>query len=115
MPTNPLRNACNAAEQIQIRLEMSLAEGQHLQQTLAHILSSSAMPAAQRPPLQRLLAHLRQAADQALRQAQCPVCQSWFAQGATGRRAQYCSAACKQKAYRQRQTARKRHTSPQRD
>lgn len=40
-----------------------------------------------RQDLQRVLAKLSAAADQAVRLVQCPVCQEWFAQARLGRSA----------------------------
>lgn len=110
MAPDPLRNACNTERLIQIRLDLSLTEGRQLQ----HWLSDALQTASQGPPvdghlhhaLQCVLAKLTAATDQAVRRVQCPVCHEWFAQGRLGRSAQYCGAACKQKAYRQRRSAR---------
>lgn len=49
-----------------------------------------------------LMAKLDDAQRDATLQRTCPVCGTTFTQLRAGRIAQYCSAACKQKAYRQR-------------
>lgn len=60
-----------------------------------------------------LLAKLDDAQHQATMQRTCPVCETIFTQLKAGRSAQYCSAACKQKAYRQRcDQARRHHPTP---
>ena len=47
-----------------------------------------------------ILHKLDLAQQHATRTLCCPVCQTAFTQLTTGRTGQYCSAACKQKAYR---------------
>ena len=59
-----------------------------------------------------LLHHLQQAQREAPLEQHCPVCQSTFSQDGAGRSALYCSNACKQKAFRQRYNASKRHFGP---
>ena len=108
MAPDPLRNAYNAERPVQIRLDLSLAEGRQLQHWLSKRLQMEGVDDDLHQDLERLLAKLTAAADQAVRLVQCPVCQEWFAQGMLGRSAQYCGLACKQKAYRQRRNARKR-------
>jgi hypothetical protein len=104
---DPLRNAYNAERPIQIRLELGLAECRQLQHWLTNTLQAG--PGQDDyPGLQSVLTKLNQATDQAVRRVQCPVCQEWFGQGVVGRSGQYCSPACKQKAYRQRRNARQR-------
>ncbi len=49
-----------------------------------------------------LLAKLDARRQEATSQRTCPVCGNAFTQLESGRSGQYCSAACKQKAYRQR-------------
>lgn len=114
MGSDPLRKACHAEQTIQIRLELDLTEGCQLQRWLTDALQAGPHQKAY-PGLQSVLAKLTAAADQAVRLVQCPVCQAWFAQGRLGRSAQYCSAACKQKAYRQRRHVRKRKAPTRRD
>ena len=60
-----------------------------------------------------LLAKLDDLRQEAILQRTCPVCGITFTQLKSGRIAQYCSVACKQKAYRQRRDqARRRHYPP---
>ena len=54
------------------------------------------------PSQTALLDKLDEAQREATLQRTCPICQTTFNQLKAGRIAQYCSAACKQKAYRQR-------------
>jgi NADH pyrophosphatase NudC (nudix superfamily) len=75
-----------------ITLRLSLPEAV----LLRHLLSAQETNAA------ALLAKLDAAQQEAIRQRVCPVCGSVFTQLKGGRSARYCSAACKQKAYRQR-------------
>ena len=88
-----------------IRLELTLAETYLLQQWLTDSLSDRSAQPAQRAGLQAILSKLTLAADQATCQLHCPVCQHAFTQEKAGRTGRYCSVACKQKAYRQRQLA----------
>ncbi len=108
MAPESLRDAYNAERAIQIRLELELAECHQLQHWLAHARQVGAVGDDDQQDLHTLLTKLTQATDQAVRRVQCPVCHEWFAQGTVGRSGQYCRPACKQKAYRQRQHARKR-------
>ena len=55
--------------------------------------------------IQHILHKLDLAQHQATHTQLCPVCQTPFTQLTTGRTGQYCTAACKQKAYRQRRNA----------
>lgn len=57
----------------------------------------------------QFLSLLADAQAMAAIERQCPICQQWFSQDRQGRTGQYCSAACRQKAYRQRRQARMRH------
>jgi hypothetical protein len=92
-----------------IRLEFTLAETQLLQQWLLDTLS--AQP-AQQEELQTVLTKLAAATDQVTRQLHCPVCRHAFTQEKAGRTGRYCSIACKQKAYRQRQLAARKQFGP---
>lgn len=83
-----------------IRVELTLDEVQRLQQCVADALLTQTQV-----ELQAIWAKLVEAEARTTHQTQCPVCQHWFIQNKTGRTGQYCSAACKQKAYRQRRTA----------
>lgn len=99
MAPEPLRNAGNVFSELDLRLNLTLAEASELQRWLAEPATAAVLDAQIRA---ELLDRLDQARTQALRLQTCPVCQQTFAQGRRGRAASYCSAACKQKAYRQR-------------
>ena len=76
-----------------ITLRLTLSELQQLRSLLAD----------QRDVDQNLLlAKLDDVLHQATVQRVCPVCEQSFTQLKFGRTANYCSAACKQKAYRNR-------------
>ena len=89
-----------------IRLEFTLAETHLLQQWLLDTLP------AQREDLRAVLTKLATAVEQATRQLHCPVCRHAFTQEKAGRTGRYCSIACKQKAYRQRQLAARKQFGP---
>lgn len=57
-----------------------------------------------------LLSQLAQAYEHAIFTQPCPVCKELFNQLRRGRTGQYCSFACKQKAYRQRRIDAMRRT-----
>ena len=59
-----------------------------------------------------LIDRLQQAQLDAPLAHNCLICNTAFYQDAAGRQARYCSNTCKQKAYRQRVNARKRHFGP---
>ncbi len=61
-----------------------------------------------------LLTKLDDARSQATEERICPVCHVTFTQLKVGRIAQYCSVACKQKAYRQRCDQARRQFGPRR-
>lgn len=80
-----------------LRLELTLTETERLRHCVAdHLLTQAD------ETLQAVWTKLVEAEAQATQLTQCPVCQNWFRQDKTGRSGHYCSAACKQKAYRQR-------------
>ena len=82
-----------------IRLDLTTQQADWLQQQLLdHALDTD----GQR---NTLLEQLTQAYEQATTTQTCPVCQAPFTQLRCGRIGHYCSAACKQKAYRQRVNA----------
>lgn len=87
-----------------IRLALTIPQAQWLQQLLRNYALHSDTQAT------TLLAQLDQAYDQATTTQMCPVCQAPFTQLQRGRSGHYCSPACKQKAYRQRRNAWRRHT-----
>jgi len=62
--------------------------------------------------LSGLLSKLNDAQQQACLLRTCPICQLTFTQLKAGRIANYCSAACKQKAYRQRCNRARRQFGP---
>ena len=79
-----------------IRLELTIQQANWLQQQLldhAHDADDQSTT---------LLAQLADAYARATATQTCPVCQHDFTQLRRGRTGHYCSAACKQKAYRQR-------------
>jgi hypothetical protein len=86
-----------------VRLELTLAEMQQLHQGLMDALAGQTIAPERQQPLQLLLTKLQAAADKLTCSTECPVCHTWFTQDRAGRCGRYCSPACKQKAYRQRQ------------
>ena len=76
-----------------ITLRLTLSELQQLRSLLADQANADH---------NLLLAKLDDAHHQATVLRICPVCEQSFTQLKFGRTANYCSAACKQKAYRQR-------------
>lgn len=94
-----------------VRLELTLTEAQHLHRWL----TTPAQPpgAVDTSALgQTVGAKLATAIATATQRRQCPSCQQWFTQEHSGRLGCYCSAACKQKAYRQRTLARRKQFGP---
>ena len=87
-----------------VQLELTLAEAHQLQHWLTEVHLSGQESAR----LDRLPTKLAKALDDATQLRQCPVCQQWFTQEHSGRTGRYCSAACKQKAYRRRQLERRK-------
>jgi hypothetical protein len=114
LAAKPLRNAENAERPLQIRLQLSLAEGCQLQHWLAQFLQTASVSDDFHPELRPVLVRLNEAAEQAVQLIQCPVCREWFAKGVRGRNAHYCGSACRQKAYRQRINALRRQIPPSR-
>ena len=92
-----------------IRLELTLPELERLRNEVSGLLVTQADP-----ELAAVWTKLVAAVAKATQQTQCPVCHKWFIQDKTGRMGQYCSAACKQKAYRQRRQAWRRQFRPTR-
>jgi hypothetical protein len=95
-----------------VRLELTRSETDLLQQWLTDTLSDRLAQPAQLEGLHTILSKLTLAADQATRQLHCPVCRHAFTQEKAGRTGRYCSIACKQKAYRQRQLAARKQFGP---
>ena len=82
-----------------IRLDLSIQQADWLQQLLLDHRRDSD------PLANSLRTQLDQAYAQATTTQTCPVCNQTFTQLRRGRSGLYCSAACKQKAYRQRYNA----------
>ena len=97
-----------------IRLELTIAETQQLKQWLTDTRADQPAQAGGADIRQTLLTKLMAAADEATRPLCCLVCRQGFTQENPGRTGQYCSAACKQKAYRQRRQAARKHFGPPR-
>lgn len=93
-----------------VRLELTLAEARQLQ----HWLSEVPLSVQERAGLDRLPTILTEAVDDAIQRRQCPVCQQWFTRVLRGRTGRYCSAACKQKAYRRRRLESRKQFGPPR-
>lgn len=87
-----------------IHLHLTLEEMTLIRQAL-----SQPSPTLQQ---QQLLDKLAAAHQQAIRQRVCPICNQAFTQLKVGRIANYCSLACKQKAYRQRRKQARRQFGP---
>jgi predicted nucleic acid-binding Zn ribbon protein len=85
-----------------VRLELTLAEARQLQHWLTDTHPS--VPES----LNCLPTKLAEALNNATQRRHCPVCQQGFRQEQRGRTGRYCSAACKQKAYRRRQLERRK-------
>jgi hypothetical protein len=100
-----------------IRLELTLKEAQQLCQCLSNILLTQADEhnlSEANETLQAVWSKLVEAEADATQPTQCLVCRNWFSQDKRGRNGHYCSAACKQKAYRQRRQAWRRQFRPAR-
>jgi hypothetical protein len=90
-----------------IRVELTLTETERLRHCVAdHLLTQ------EDETLRVVWTKLVEAEADATELSQCPVCHTWFRQDKTGRSGHYCSAACKQKAYRQRRQAWRRQFRP---
>lgn len=93
-----------------VRLELTLAEARQLQ----HWLTQGHPPLQESACLDRVSTILAEALAEAIQRHQCPVCQQWFTRVLSGRTGRYCSAACKQKAYRQRRLDSRKQFGPSR-
>jgi len=93
-----------------IHLHLTLEEMTLIRQALSQS-SPTPSPTLQQ---QQLLDKLAAAHQQAIRQRVCPICNQAFTQLKVGRIANYCSLACKQKAYRQRRKRARRQFGPRR-
>ena len=87
-----------------IRLELTLSEAEQLQQWLSTVGTAPTLH-MDHAQSQAILERLTAAYDSARLEQPCPVCQRPFTQEKRGRTGQYCSSACKQKAYRQRRNS----------
>jgi len=84
-----------------MRLELTLPEAKSLQRYLVDTLALQE-DAGDEQILKTLLNKVIDAQNRAIQETVCPVCQQSFSQEKIGRTGRYCSAACKQKAYRRR-------------
>ncbi len=93
-----------------IRFELTRAETDLLVQWLSQ---TPARQEEETPDRLVLLTKLTAIQQMATSQAHCPICRQPFVQHKDGRTGKYCSAACKQKAYRlRRNNARKQFGTP---
>jgi hypothetical protein len=83
-----------------MHLKLTRQQVDQLRRCLAHALHQQ-HPEEEQAALQQLYDKVVVAQSHATRQTPCPVCQQLFTQETSGRTGRYCSAACKQKAYRQ--------------
>ena len=94
-----------------MQLDLTLQETERLQRCLAEALAFHEGDADEQL-LKKLLEKVVEAESRSTRQSCCPVCQQSFTREAVGRTGVYCSAACKQKAYRQRRDTWRRQFGP---
>ena len=94
-----------------MRLDLTLQETERLRHWLTDALASHA-GGADEQVLKKLLGKVVEAESRSTRQLRCPVCRQFFTQEAVGRTGTYCSAACKQKAYRQRRDTWRKQFGP---
>ena len=94
-----------------MRLDLTLQETERLRRCLTEALASHEGDADEQA-LKNLLEKVVEAESRSIRHSPCPVCQQLFIREAVGRTGVYCSAACKQKAYRQRRNAWRRQYGP---
>lgn len=96
-----------------IRFDLTVAETDLLVEWLSQTFAAHARQAEGTPDQHALLTKLTAIQQMATSQAQCPLCRQPFVQHKDGRTGKYCSAACKQKAYRlRRNNARKQFGPP---
>ena len=84
-----------------MRLELTLQEAESLRRHLVETLALQ-VGLDDEQVMGALLNKVVEAQEMAVRETVCPVCQQPFTQERVGRTGCYCSAACKQKAYRRR-------------
>jgi len=94
-----------------MQLDLTLQETERLRCCLTEALASHA-GGADEQVLKKLLGKVVEAESRSTRRSRCPVCQQPFTREAVGRTGVYCSAACKQKAYRQRRDTWRRQFGP---
>ena len=97
--------------EVVMQLDLTLQETERLRRCLTEALASHAGDADEQL-LKKLLEKVVEAESRSTRQSCCPVCQQSFTREAVGRTGVYCSASCKQKAYRQRRDAWRRQVGP---
>jgi NAD-dependent DNA ligase len=91
-----------------LRLELTLAEARQIQHWLTDAHQS--VPES----MHYLSIKLAEVLDNATQPHLCPVCQEEFVQAQRKSTGRYCSAACKQKAYRQRRLSSRKQFGPPR-
>lgn len=84
-----------------MRLELTIQEAAQLRDCVADALALHD-DGDEDGALKNLFNKIVEAEARSTRQRSCPLCQQLFTQETVGRTGRYCSAACKQKAYRQR-------------
>lgn len=94
-----------------MRLELTLQEATRLRACISDSLARTEDGLVEQE-LKSLLGKVVEAEQDSLRQLRCPVCQRSFSQECIGRTGDYCSAACKQKAYRQRRNEWRKQYGP---
>ena len=94
-----------------MRLELTIQEAAYLRHCLADALALHE-GVGDDQELKNLFNKVVEAEVRSTKQSPCPVCQQIFTQETVGRTGRYCSAACKQKAYRQRRDKWMRRQGP---
>ena len=94
-----------------MQMELTLQEAECLRHCLTEALAFHERGADDQV-LKNLLEKVVAVEAHSTRQSRCPICQQLFTQEAAGRTGVYCSAACKQKAYRQRRNNWRKQVGP---
>ena len=94
-----------------MRLDVSLQEMECLRRCLTEALAAHA-GGTDEQMLQNLLEKVAEVEARSTSQSSCPVCQETFTRETVGRTGVYCSAACKQRAYRLRRNAWRKQVGP---
>lgn len=94
-----------------MQLDLTQQEVACLRHCVTQALALQQDDAAEQP-LKNLLEKVVEAEARAFQHVRCPVCQQLFVQESRSRAGRYCSAACKQKAYRLRRNAWRRDYGP---